>query len=288
MQCRKLDRQAGAAPWSPVPGCGSHRLDCRRIGIEVASGIAGVASGLTQHVVGMGIAARFRFAAAVDCFAYRPSEDELPADDPHRLDHCLADHRFAAARHQSLQQRPRRAIALIAEADDATGQHQGPGGGVDEDRTSAEAAIPAGTANLLGDQPIGSGGIGNAQQRLGEAHQQHALATGQVVDAEKGVEAAGTGAAPANRLHQPRGFGFDLRACRRVDREFIQQRFNAGGFVGSDKGLDGAAERIRRGDRADKGHLTGSCSRRRRGRTFPLHMACRDRVTSEAKAARWR
>ena len=41
-----------------------------------------------------------------------------------------------------------------------------------------------------GDQPVGGGGVGNAQQRLGEAEQQHPLLARQPIFVQEGIDAA--------------------------------------------------------------------------------------------------
>ena len=65
---------------------------------------------------------------------------------------------------------------------DPAGEHQRPGGGVDEQGVGvAGIGRPVPGADLLGDQAIGGVGIGNAQQRLGQAQQQHAFLRTQVV-----------------------------------------------------------------------------------------------------------
>ena len=43
---------------------------------------------------------------------------------------------------------------------------------------------------LSGDQPVRGVGVGNAQQRLGEAHQQHALPARQAIFMHEGIDAA--------------------------------------------------------------------------------------------------
>ncbi len=81
------------------------------------------------------------------------------------------------------------ATSFAIEPDDAAGEHQPPGGGVDEQRLAvAEVARPVAGLDLVGDQAIGGVVIRNAQQRLGEAHQDHALLRRQVVLAQEGVE----------------------------------------------------------------------------------------------------
>ena len=54
-----------------------------------------------------------------------------------------------------------------------------------------DAAPSRRSASLSLDQRVGGLGVGDAQQRLGQAHQHHALAAGQLVFVQEGVEPAG-------------------------------------------------------------------------------------------------
>ena len=53
-----------------------------------------------------------------------------------------------------------------------------------------EMPFPIGPAELVADQPVDGPGIGDAQQRLGEAQERHALLRGQRVFVQKRVDAA--------------------------------------------------------------------------------------------------
>ena len=74
----------------------------------------------------------------------------------------------------------------------------------------AEMARPVARADGAGDQPVGGGGIGDAQQRLGEAEQQHPLLARQPVFVEEGIDAAALSPAGARRLDQAGGDGRDV------------------------------------------------------------------------------
>ena len=69
---------------------------------------------------------------------------------------------------------PLQAIALVSAAlrrDEPAGQHEAPGGGVDEQRGArADMGAPVAGPELVADQRVAGGGVGNAQKRLGEAH----------------------------------------------------------------------------------------------------------------------
>ena len=76
------------------------------------------------------------------------------------------------------------------EPHDTTREHQAPGRGIHEQRLAVtEVAGPVAAAQLVGDQPVGGLVIGDAQQGLGEAHQDHALLRREVVLAQEGVQA---------------------------------------------------------------------------------------------------
>ena len=65
------------------------------------------------------------------------------------------------------------------------------GGGVDEQAVGgAQVLLPVPSADLLGDQRVGGVLVGDAQQRLGEAHQDDAFLRGQPVLVHEGVDAA--------------------------------------------------------------------------------------------------
>ena len=66
----------------------------------------------------------------------------------------------------------------------------------------AQVLVPRAARNLVGDEPVGGFAIGDAQQRFGEAHEDHALARRQAVLAQEGVERAAAAARGAHRLHQ--------------------------------------------------------------------------------------
>jgi hypothetical protein len=62
---------------------------------------------------------------------------------------------------------------------------------------------PVGVAQLVADQLVGGFLVGNAQQGLGHAHQQHAFLAAQVVLAHEGLDGAlvlGAGADPAHQV----------------------------------------------------------------------------------------
>ena len=80
--------------------------------------------------------------------------------------------------------------------------------------------LPVGGGNLVADQLVDGLGIGDAQQRLGETHQSHALLRGQGVFVQKGVEPARRSASGALR---PRA-GARLCLSGRAPRPAVRRR----------------------------------------------------------------
>ena len=98
------------------------------------------------------------------------------AEDAHRRGHRLAHHRLARARGEAAQHRAPIMLAGLARRS-RPGQHQRPGRGVDEAATAngrdAAPNRPAASLSRISRSMVA--GIGNAQQRLGEAHERDAL-----------------------------------------------------------------------------------------------------------------
>ena len=104
-------------------------------------------------------------------------------------------------------------------------------------------AVPVLAADLVGDQLVGRPGVRNAEQRLGEAHQDHALFGGERVLLHEGVDAALLAAAGPHRRDElagefgnaallvggKRGFGRKAADHRRlVGKEPVGDGFAAG------------------------------------------------------------
>jgi len=66
----------------------------------------------------------------------------------------------------------------------------------------AAVALPLAAGDLLGDEAVGGVGIGNAQKRLREAHQDDALLARQAVLVHEGVDAAVLAMVGPRGLHQ--------------------------------------------------------------------------------------
>ncbi len=64
-------------------------------------------------------------------------------------------------------------------------------------------ALPVAAGDLLGDELVGGLGVGDAQQRLREAHQDDALLAREAILAHEGVDAGMLGAVGAGGDHEP-------------------------------------------------------------------------------------
>ena len=100
-------------------------------------------------------------------------------------------------------------------------------------------AFPSGAADLVADQKVRGVTVGNAQERLGEAHQHHAFLGIEAEFNQERVEAAGFAALPAHAFHQCPGEG--LGALLGIERQLgaRQQVFYANPLIGAAKRADG-------------------------------------------------
>ena len=215
MQRRQLHRDA--RPF--VDTASARRLADGVDGLLVVAQIAGrVRFGqrrFAEHVVGVAEAADFQAAAVGQRLGNGLAEDELLAHQPHGDVQAATDHRLAAAGDQAGQRGGQ--AGLAGGGGQSAGQQQAPGGGVHEHRpAAAQMAVPVGAADLVADQRVAGGGVGNAQQRLGQAHQRHAFLAGQGVFLQQRLHQA-AGALGTQRLHQ--GFGVLPYRLRRSDRQ---------------------------------------------------------------------
>ena len=216
MQCRELDRESGArdenlfASRRGSAGRGRDRLGRELIASRVALGVPARARRLPQHIEGEAITLR-RFVLSVDeRFVDGLAEHELTAKDTHRLAERRTDQRLSASCDQALKHAGHIGFFPFAPIEEASGQHQAPGRGVDQERVGAsEMARPVAGADGLGDQPVHGFAIGDAQQCLGEAEQQHPLFAREPILMKEGVDPAGCLSALTRRLDQVRGQGLD-------------------------------------------------------------------------------
>ena len=211
MQCRELDRDRGRVdPFGRSGRCFAHatgnaradRQDRLAVGLEIARGIGRREGCFAEHVERIAIGRIVALVRACKCVLDAATQHELVAHDPHRLAHGHADHRLAGAPDQALERAADTAPGGGAQTDQLAGQQQAPTGGVDQHRIAlAQMRFPVGLAKLVANELVGGGLIGDPQQRLGHAHQQHAFLTGQVVLAHEGIDHALVGDAGSHALH---------------------------------------------------------------------------------------
>ncbi len=120
------------------------------------------------------------------------------------------------------------------------GQHQPPGRRIDQQRRAlSEVLLPVAARELVADQPVGGLGVRDAQQRFGDAHQQHAFLRRQVVLLQERFDA---GACPpgARAPLRPRTRARALirAAAPRIGRSPAAAAARPARFVGEEIGAD--------------------------------------------------
>ena len=137
-------------------------MDGALVFVEIARRVLGGGRRFAEHVVGKREAARLAIAAVSDRFFDGASGDELFAHEPHGDVDAGADDRLAAAGDEAGQRRRQALFAVRGYK--LAGQHQTPGGGVDEQRRAlADMRAPVAGRELVADQRVACRGIGNAQ-----------------------------------------------------------------------------------------------------------------------------
>ncbi|OIQ81085.1 hypothetical protein GALL_371530 [mine drainage metagenome] len=228
VQRRQLDRDARAFVDAAALRRLADGVDRLLVVAQVARRVGCGQRGLAEHVVGVAEAARFPFAAVGQRFGDGLAEHELLAHQPHRHVDAAAHHRLAAASDQSRERR--RQPRLAARRGQLAGQQQAPGGRVDEQRAAAaEVALPVAGADLVADQRVARRGVGDAQQRFGQAHQRDAFLARQCVLLQQGLDDAAALLAAQPLSQRARGVGRCGRQLRR-QRRLLDQRGDAFGF----------------------------------------------------------
>ena len=232
------------------------------VGLQIAVRIGLGQRGLAEHVEGIAVGRVGALARARQRLADRAAHDELVAHDPHRLAHRQPDHRLADAADQALERVVDVALGVVRQVDQMPGQHQAPGGGVDQHRVRlAHVLLPVGLAELVADQRIGRVLVRNAQQRLGHAHQQHAFLAAEVVLLHEGLDRALVLRARADPAHQIGRGGLDRGAVGLAPvgaglARLAEEITHMGAFVPGPCRGDGRAQR-RKGGRLGGGRRAG-------------------------------
>ena len=217
-------------------------FDGARISLKVFFGVGCSTRAFAKHVeriAGIRVAARTH-ERLVD----RLSEHEMRADQPHRLARCRAHRRQAEAAYDGVENRFRR----LAGVNDAGGDTERPRRGRHQESRRFDIAVePAPRRKLVFDQPVGSGAIGHAQQRLGQHHQREAFLGRKRIGVQKIFDTAKSGCSSADRFDQAPGAGIDAlfggAGTRRLGEEprcqlFVRQR------VGCLKGQEPGIRRV--------------------------------------------
>ena len=209
MQRRELYRDAGAVVDAAPGRRGADRLDRGLVLVEVPPGLRRGHRRLTEHVVGIAEALPHPRAAIVQGLVDRLAGDELLAHQAHGQVHARADQRLAASRHQPGQRRRQPALAVGRR--ELAGQQQAPGRRIHEQRRAlAEMGLPVAAADLVADQRVARLVVWNPQQRLGQAHQRHALLARERIFVDQPLDAAAMALRP-HPLDQP-----PRQRCRRL------------------------------------------------------------------------
>ena len=170
---RELYRDAVAALRACAGRRLAHGFDGAGVELLVAGGVLGGAGALAQHVEG---AEQALLAGPAQRLLDGAAEHELLAHDAYGRLHRLAHDRFAQPVRQPFHEAADVAPGVLVHIHQLAGQHQPPGGGVDEQAVGlAEVGRPVGRADLLRDQLVASVLVRRAQQRLGQAHQRQSF-----------------------------------------------------------------------------------------------------------------
>ena len=171
---------------------------------------------------------------------------KLLAHHAHRHVHALADQRLAALGRKAAERIAQAALAVRGHQ--LAGDEQAPGGGVDEERRAlAQVGIPLAVADLVADQRVARGLVGDAQQRLGQAHQRHAFLRRQRELLQQALDDArtpGAGLALAQRPGNAQGQLFGRRCLISRQPGLAQQRGQGLGLGAAGGGGDGSTQGV--------------------------------------------
>ena len=247
MQGGEFDRDAGRgkhiAAGKTAIGAGlADGVDGGQVCLLIAQRILRGQCAFAEHVEGIAVIGEVALARTRQGLVNRAAQHELMAHDLHRLAHRQPDHGLTGASHQALERAMHIALGVIGQINQFAGQHQAPGRGIDQHRIGlAQMFLPVGIGQFVANQRVGGGLVGNAQQRFGHAHQQHAFLTAEVVLAHEGFNHAlmvGTHADPA---HQIGGHGLCGIAVGVGQGGLHQQFAHMCGFVADPAGGNGGA-----------------------------------------------
>ena len=223
MQGREFDRNAGPARQGRIAGMSADRGNGGRIGVEILVGVGSGTRAFAQHIER--ITERGMAAGAGQRLVDILSDDEMRAEEPHRLSRRGAHGRLAETAHGGIENGFRR----LARVNDACGDAKRPGRGRHQERGRFDVAVepPAG-GELVLDQPVRGRRIGHAQERFGEHHQRQPFLGRERVCVQEIVDAAQSGLFLPDRFHQASrasinsafggrlAWGADKKTCRQL------------------------------------------------------------------------
>ena len=244
VQRRQLDRDArpfiNAAPARSL----ANRADRLLVRRQVALRVFLRHGGLAEHVVGVAEAFGFKLARVGQRFGNGLAGDELLAHQAHRHVHALTDQRFAALADDAGERL--RQAGFVMRGDQLAREQQAPGGGVHKQRRAlAQVRMPVAVADLVADECIARGLVGDAQQRFGQAHQRHAFLARQGEFLDQALHqafAAGADLLRAELAGEVAGELLGFRGERGRQAGLLQQHRNGFGFRPAVRGGNGGAQ----------------------------------------------
>ena len=169
VQGREFDRDPRPLV-NPAPGRGlADGVDRLLVGVQVARRVGLGQRRLAEHVVRVAKAFALSALGVLQRLLDGLAGDELVAHQAHCHVDALANQRLAALADRARQRTAQARLGM--RRDEFAGDEQTPGRGVDEQRAAlAEVRAPVGVADLVADQRVTGGLVGDAQQRLGQTH----------------------------------------------------------------------------------------------------------------------
>ena len=225
---RRAALGAGDACRSGVVVGAGDRLDGAGISVGIAPRIGVGPCAFAQHVE-RAERERALATAALQRLVDGATDHELAADDLHRAAQGLADDRLARPLGEPAQ--PSAGVAALQfprQIHQSTGEHEAPGGCIDEQGAGAtRMGAPIPCDELLGDQTVCGLIVGDAQQGLSQAHEGDALLVGEAELLQESIEVGAFIGARAGPLDELPGGG-----QRRIALDGRQGRQERGEVVG--------------------------------------------------------
>ena len=177
VQGRELDGNTRAFVNAPALCSLADGVDGLLVGLQIAQCVLLGGGGFAQHVVGVAKAFVFELAAVGQRRSNGLAGHELLAHHAHGGVHALANQWLPTLGNQAGEGAAQ--FLLAVHTDQLARNHQPPGGGVHEQGRGVGMRLPVALADLVADQRIARGAVGDAQQGLGQTHQGHTLLAGE-------------------------------------------------------------------------------------------------------------